>query len=167
MASPMQLFIAESLRKLTEELSSVTLSDERPAGGAVEQFLDISGAEEISGGSFIFPGTGDDSESDWCILALSARSQEKPRRVFRLQGRLRATLKPEAFVARAYELILMRGVDETGLSIYPDMIGRYALSRRDVPKVLAESTEGAGPGYEIHRHPGPEFLAFAAWRTAR
>lgn len=136
----MQLFIAESLRKLTEELSSVTLGDEPSSGAAAEQILDVSGAEEIIGGSFVFPATGDDSEPDWCVLALPTRGTAQ-RHVFCLRGRLRAGLKPEDFVARAYELILMRGVDETGRSIYPDLLGRFVLSRRDVLKILLESTE--------------------------
>jgi Domain of unknown function (DUF4214) len=141
MTSPMQLFIAEALRKITEELSAVPLRDERLTGAAADQFLDTSMAEALSGGSFLFPGTEDDTEPDWCVLTLSGSDAAHRPETFRLRGRLRADLDPEEFVARAYELILMREIDETGRGIYPDLIGRYVLTKRDVLKILAESPE--------------------------
>ena len=143
MTASMQPFIVEALRRITEELSGSpqhTPAPDSPAA-AQELFLDTSMAEALSGGSFLFPSTDGDSEPDWCVLAFYAASAANRSLVFRLRGRLRSGMKPEEFAARAYELILMRPIDETGRGIYPDLIEKFVLSKRDVLKILVDSPE--------------------------
>jgi hypothetical protein len=137
----MQPFIIEALRKITEELTAAPKQTRDSATAENDLVLDTSMAEALSNGSFIFPSTDGDAEPDWCVLAFYAADASRRSLIFRFRGRLRAGATPDDFVSRAYELILMRAIDDTGRGIYPDLIDKYLLSKRDVLKILASSPE--------------------------
>jgi Domain of unknown function (DUF4214) len=143
MVAPMQPFIAEALRVITQELCVPAAGD--PAGAltrnAHPQILDIDMAETVAAGSLVFPSEVAAAEPDWCVLALYAIEGATRTQHFRFRGRLRANLPAADFVEQSYELILTRKVDEVGRMTYASLLEQRKLTKRDVLKILAGCTE--------------------------
>jgi hypothetical protein len=157
MTVSMRPFIIETLRKITEELSALPKSSADCGTGTHEQILDITVAESLSGGSFIFPSTDSNCEEAWCVFAFHTVDASDGSLAFRLRGKLGANETPNDFAALAYELILMRSIDETGRSIYPELLEKLVLSRRDVLRILADCSEALNlkTRYVIVSEPSP------------
>ena len=143
MAALMQPFISETIRVITEALRAPAHceSETAPHVSATRHRLDASIAETVSNGSVIFRHPGGESEPDWCVLAHSGVASSNDLQFFRLRGRLGAAMKPEEFVQKAYEFILLRKVDLGGQKSYVPQLQSRALTRRDLIKILVESSE--------------------------
>lgn len=149
MDAPMQPFIAEAMRVIAENLSATSNGAPEKSSPVLEnhQVLDTSMADSVNDGSLIFPNLEGDSEPDWCVLATDSKELNRASHVFHFRGRLRGGMKASDFVERAYELILMRDLDDEGRGIYPSLLETYQLTKREVLKILASSTEAQGlPG---------------------
>lgn len=139
----MQSFIANALREITDTLTAPIdpRSSATPVRLPGEHILDGSIAEIVNGGSYIFPNSGRDSETDWCVLSGPANPTASTPNTFRFRGRLRGDLKPEDFVERAYQLVLMRNSDPVGRSSYVSKLTANLMTRRILLASLARSPE--------------------------
>jgi hypothetical protein len=143
MTVPMQPFIAETMRLITEALRA---PHDRALAEASEplsadHILDGSMAEAVNDGSLIFPNPEGDSEPDWCVLSHSNVGRSNELQAYRFCRRLRADMKPEEFVEKAYEVILGRRIDAEGRRIYPPQLEKNVLTKRKVLKILLQSQE--------------------------
>jgi hypothetical protein len=139
----MQSFIAETMSVITEALRVPARPrvDIPPDILMDQHILDVSMAEAVSDGSFIFPNPEGASEPDWCVLSHSGVEPLTDSKPFLFRGRLRAGMKPEEFVEKAYELILMRGLDATGRRTYAPTLEAHVLTKRNLLAILAKSPE--------------------------
>ena len=161
MGEPFQSFIADALRRITEQLNSPAAieAEEAEQVSARGCVLDVSAAERIDGGSLIFPDPGGPG-IDWCVLELASEGPSpNPERGY-LCGRVRAEVTHAEFVDGAYQLLLVRQADEEGRQVYANLLDQEQLSRRQVLKILAESTECVerGTRYLIAPDPSPWLL---------
>jgi Domain of unknown function (DUF4214) len=150
-----QPFIATALRRITEQLNASDGNAEQQLLPDPQQVLDTSMAEPVAGGSMVFPDTGGEFETDWCVLTFLFDGPSHNSETYRFRGRIRADAKPVEFVERAYDLILRRQADDEGRGIYTDLLEKFMLSKREVLKILAESPEARNLATKLIVVPDP------------
>jgi hypothetical protein len=162
MYTPMQPFIAEAIRMITNNLET-TSQDAAESILAIPrsyEILDSSMGDVIGGRSVVFPDVTNDIEPSWCVLTADPCSASRNTHEFGLRGRLESGLPAQEFVERAYRLILSRELDDEGRNIYPPLIESQHLTKREVLKILVSSPEAQSLGTYCLIVPEP-----SAWLT--
>ncbi len=148
-----QLFVAEHTRRIITNLQNPGLAKEEQRAGLAKKpetpskimqthELDVSVAEIVAGGNYVFPQPVGAGRTDWCIMQCSNASASSGALLFELVGWLHAELDTHSFLSAAYYSVLGRDVDPHGLANYLPMLEAGQVTRRDLLCTLLDSEEG-------------------------